>query len=125
VPAAFRDAVAAIMAFSDSGAVPWVPDSLQVSLWPYEYAPDNPPLAWPDDWPDLDSPGVQRHADRFVEEVWTMNLPFSSENDVIDLLDRRRERQAVLVNDRKWAIDYRWIFPDEDAWQHVLRIIWH
>jgi len=116
VPAPFKQLYARLMAFSPPSATGWVPDSLQVSIWPYEYAPDNPPLAWPQRWPGLDSPRWKRRSDDLVKEVRTIRLPFSDRPLLDSLLVARREKQAIGITGRKWAVGYRWLFPQETEW---------
>jgi hypothetical protein len=34
-------------------------------------------------------------------------------------LAKRRERQAVRISGKKWAVDVRLPFPDEQIWQDI------
>jgi len=106
-----------LRSFDTTFAGPWVPDSIQVSIWPYEYATDNPPGSWLADWPSLSSPRWARHEDALVKEVWTLNLPFVEHPRLDSLLSGLRQKQALGISGRKWAIDYRWILPHEREWR--------
>jgi hypothetical protein len=121
VPAPFREAYRRMVEFRDAGADPWEPETLEVAIWPYEYAPDNPPLQWPKDWPDLESPGTRHEADALVEEVNLIYLAGGQRQRLDELLSRRRERQAVAINGRKWAVGYRMQFPGEARWRPLIK----
>lgn len=120
IPEAWRTLLVHLGTFRASRSTPWVPDSVEVAIWPYDYAPDNPPLAWPREWPPLSSSRWTRRDDQFVREVRLLRLPFSAVPRLDSLLASRREKQAVGIGGRKWALRYRWIFPDEAAWRDLI-----
>jgi len=119
VPAAFARVYSKVLNFAAPGARPWAPDSIEVSIWPYEYAPDNPPVPWPPKWPELADPRWRRRSDEFVGEIRTIRLPFVEAASLDSLLHSRRERQAVGIGGKKWAVDYRWVFPHDSSWMFV------
>jgi hypothetical protein len=119
VPAPFRRFVTQLHSLDLSQAQPWTPDSVQFQIWPYEYAPDDPPLNWPNDLPDLGSPRWQRRADKLVDEIWTLRLPYHESSRLDSLGKARRSRQALRISDRKWAFGYRWLLPAQDEWWTV------
>jgi hypothetical protein len=121
VPAPFRRLYSGLMSFSPSGAVQWLPDSIRVSIWPYDYAPDNPPLSWPPGWPPLDDARWHRQPNSLVKEVRSIQLPFSFASTLDSLLDARRTKQAFGIDGMKWMLDYRWIFPSESAWLELIK----
>lgn len=121
VPAAFQRFYHLLQALFKRSAPPWTPDSVLFEIWPYEYAPDNPPLAWPRSWPGLESPRWRRRTDQFVSEIRALRLPFSSVPSLDSLANTRRTRQALALGGRKWAFGYRWIFPGEDIWWRLVR----
>jgi hypothetical protein len=121
VPQGLRDLFARIRSFRPPDGVKWLPDSIEVSAWPYEYAPDNPPLAWPDNWPLLSSPRWSRRKDDIVEEMWTLRLPYADADRLDRMLRARREKQAIGISGRKLAVGYRWVFPAEHTWRWLRR----
>jgi hypothetical protein len=121
VPASFARLYYGMRGFSPVGATLWSPDSIQVAIWPYEYAPDGPPLAWPANWPSLKDPRWERHDDQFVNEVWTIHLPFKDAGALDSIFALQKEKQAIGMGGRKWAMTYRWVFPDEEDWRWVSR----
>jgi len=121
VPAAFREAYRRMVEFEAPNSVPWEPDSLEVAVWPYEYAPDNPPLEWPGDWPDLRSKTTRHEKDRFVDEIHLLYLDGDQRERLERFLAQRRERQAIRMNGRKWAVGYRMLFPGESRWKPLIQ----
>ncbi len=119
VPAALRTLLQGIRQLASQDASLWAPDSIQVSIWPYEYAPDDPPLTWPAAFPSLDDRRWVREKNEFVEEVRTLTLPASAIPLMDSLARARRTRQALKIGPRRWAFDYRWVFPEERHWRHL------
>src|SRR5262245_12832824 len=89
---------------------PWVPQYVEVMLWPYEYAPEES-IHWPSDWPGLDSPRAVRRGD-----LYSIYLPGTSLDRLQDFLQTRRQKGAVAVGGKKWAASYRYVFPSEPVW---------
>jgi hypothetical protein len=123
VPAAFRHAFQRMTSYRAQSGRPWVPDTLDVSVWGYDYAPDDPPLPWPAGWPDLNSPGTLREPNEFVDTVYHIPLPATHEPELARLLRTLRERQAVGMNGRKWGVGYRLALPGEAAWRSEPRVL--
>jgi hypothetical protein len=117
VPVAFRAAFQRLNTFHSAHAEPWHPASVNVDVWAYEYAPDSPPLDWPAEWPDLKSPDSERRADPYVGEVRTIHVPYKYLTELQRLLENRREKQAIRINGRKWAVGYRVPFPGQQRWR--------
>jgi hypothetical protein len=98
----------------------WTAPELEVSAWPYEYAPDDPPVPWPNTWPDLSSPGSACRPDAVVREVCTLRLPADQREALKALLAKRRDRQAIGISGRKMAVGYRLVFPGDSVWHYAL-----
>jgi hypothetical protein len=121
VPAAFREAYRRMVEFQAPGAEAWEPDSLEVAIWPYEYAPDNPPLEWPSDWPDLQSRTTRHEKDELVEEIHFLYLEGDQRQRLDRFLAQLRDRQALGMNGRKWSVGYRMLFPGENRWKPLIQ----
>ena len=116
-PSAFRRVFDQIRGFHADSSSVWQPDTVEVAAWPYEYAPDNPPLQWRSDWPNLKTRGTRRIDDPYVKELYLMRFSYSLVPALDSLLGRRREKQAIAINGRKWAVGYRFLFPAEQRWR--------
>ena len=121
VPEAFKKAYAGMMAFQSSVARPWHPKQLEVAAWPYEYAPDNPPVPWPKWWPSFADPATVHQVDDIVGEVWRIRLPFDDFSQLRALLEQRRAKQAILISGHKVAATYRLPFPGEERWRPYIK----
>jgi hypothetical protein len=97
------------------GGVPWVPEHVEVMLWPYEYAPQKS-IHWPADWPGLDSPAARRRGDSY-----SIYLAGSKLSELRAFLKTRNEKGAVEVGRKKWAASYRYVFPSEPVWSKAFR----
>ena len=119
IPTTLRRLYALVSGFRLAGASPWTPDSIKVAIWPYEYAPDNPPVEWPSRLPPLSDPRWMRRPDPVVTEMGFLRLPFSDVPLLDSIITVRREKQAIGIGGHKWALSYRWVFPHEDEWAQI------
>ena len=94
-----------LVALKPTHEVPWLPRYVEVMIWPYEYSPDAP-LVWPERWPGLTSPMAFPRG-----ESWSLILPGSEFAALEAFVAGRGERQAILIDGKKWAIDYRPVMP--------------
>lgn len=89
----------------------WLPENVEVMIWPYEYAPD-PSIRWPQNWPGLNDPKTVRRG----EDSFSLYMPSAKLADLSALLSRRSEKGAVEIDGRKWAASIRFPFPQETLW---------
>lgn len=110
LPQRLLDTYGLLSAFERTDAVPWSPEAIEVLIWPYEYAPDES-IVWPSRWPGL------THAEtRPRGSSYSLFVPTSERAALREFLEGRRERGAVLIDGRKWAVSTRLPFPREDRW---------
>lgn len=95
--------------------VPWIPEHVEIMLWPYEYAPQKS-IQWPADWPGLDSPEATQRGDSY-----SIYLTGSKLDELRSFLKTRNEKGAVEVGGKKWAASYRYVFPSEPVWSKAFR----
>ncbi|WP_299396991.1 hypothetical protein [Pelagibius sp.] len=108
-PAAYLRAFDAIVSFAPE-ASPWLPERVEVMIWPFEYSREEP-LAWPADWPPFES------AERAIgSELHRLYLPASEFQRLQRLIKEMSPSQAVELGGRKWSIAYRFPFPNESTW---------
>ncbi len=94
----------------DRPGIDWLPDKVEVMVWPYEYAPEAS-IVWPEDLPDLTDASTVQRGDSF-----SIYVPSSKLRQVRDFLARRKEKGAIEIGGRKWAAAIRFPFPAEHLW---------
>lgn len=113
IPSEILDAYDRLTDFERGDAVPWLPEAIEVMIWPYEYAPEEP-IIWPADWPGIADADTRQRGDSY-----SLYVPASDYPRLRDFLRTRRERGAVLIDGRKWIAQVRLPFPMEDRWMGV------
>ena len=107
VPVKFRTAYDRLRSFSHPAARDWLPAKIEVMIWPYEYAPE-PSVIWPKDWPGIDDPATMKRG----EDSYSLFVSSSDYPKLVRFLKTQRERGAVEIGGKKWAVSYRFPFPD-------------
>jgi len=100
------------MDYSDSQK--WTPRYLEVMIWPYEYAPEAS-IVWPKDWPGLDSKRSFKRGDSYSIFFDGSVLP-----ELQKFLRTRKEKGAVEIGGKKWAVSIRSVFPNEPVLRKAL-----
>jgi hypothetical protein len=95
--------------YHHSGSKAWVPEYLEVMIWPYEYAPDAS-IQWPSVWPDINSEGTKKRGN-----AYSIYLPYKYLEEFKKFIETRNEKGAVEINGKKWAVSTRIPFPHEMA----------
>jgi len=113
VPTAFLEVVKTLSNFSAEESTNWLPEKIEVLIWPYEYAPDDPPAKWPSDWPDCSHPTSKQRGDSWSIFLDSVHLP-----ELRNVTKNIRQKQAISVSGKKWAISYRAPFPSEKFWMN-------
>lgn len=93
----------------------WSPKYVEVMIWPYEYAPDAS-IIWPKDWPALDSEHSLKRGDSYSIFLDGSVLPALQK-----FLQAGKERGAVEIGGKKWALSYRRVFPSEPIWRKAFQ----
>jgi hypothetical protein len=92
-------------------ATPWVPEYFEIIIWPYEYAPKQ--RVWPDTFPDLkDKRTIRRKRDGY-----SLFIEGSRKDELVDFFSRSKEKEAVVIDGKKWAVAVRPVFPSEPVWR--------
>ncbi len=111
-PPSLVAALDAISSFSVLAQRPWLPEHIEVLLWPYEYSPEVP-VAWPPEWPPI-SKAKARGTNGLVQLL----LPGTELQNLQKFIGNLRPKQAVSFGSSKWAISYRIPLPEEEKWSH-------
>jgi len=109
VPGQFLRAFDTLTKFSVRAA-PWVPDVIEVFIWPYEYSPEEP-LPWPKGWPPFEN--ARPKGSQGLHQIF---LPAEHFGSLLQVISSLKPKQAVQLAHRKWAISYRVPMPEENAW---------
>lgn len=113
-PAPIAAAYAILRGFSRPDARDWLPDKIEVMIWPYEYAPEAS-IDWPKDWPGLDDPTtVKRGKDSYSLYLRSADYPA-----LTAFLETRKEKGAVRIGGHKWTASIRFPFPQEASWMSL------
>lgn len=100
-----------LSAFRHPRSRSWLPEDVELMIWPYEYAPD-PSVLWPQEWPGLSDPKTLSRGD----DSFSIFMPSAKLPELGALLKRRSEKGAVEIDGRKWAASIRFPFPHERLW---------
>lgn len=111
-PKAIMDLFNKIIGYENKKAQKWLPPKIEVMIWPYEYAPDKS-IVWPAGWPDLNDKTTKKRGDSY-----SIFLDSSKFDSFIEFLKTRNEKGAVEINNKKWAVSYRFPFPSEEKWMN-------
>lgn len=111
IPAPIIAAYDRLSQFSHPGNQAWLPDFVEMMIWPYEYAPDTS-LNWPTKWPDLKDPATVARG----EDGFSLYIPSAKFAELQAFLNKRTERGAIKINRKKWAASLRFPFPKEELW---------
>lgn len=115
LPRAIRDLHAYLASLDFADAQPWEPPYVEVMIWGYDYAPDES-IHWPKEWPALQSPSTLKRG-----EAYSIFLPGKELRRLREFLRTRKERGAVEIDGRKWAVSIRYTFPSEPVWSEAFR----
>jgi hypothetical protein len=99
-----------LMAFDHPRARDWLPEKIEVMIWPYDYAPDTP-IVWPADWPGIDDPATVKRG-----YGYSLYVPSSRYSSLTAFLRSRKQKGAIVIGGRKWSASMRYPFPGEAAW---------
>lgn len=92
--------------FDDDKAITWIPNKIEVLLSDYSHSPDTP-IKWPSEWPDLNSVDT-RIQNGYATSIYLDKNYFSQ---LKKLLKKRREKQAIEINGKKYFVGYRFPIP--------------
>ena len=114
-PEDFMKTYKALCEYVAPDAKPWVPPFVEVMLWGYDYAPEES-IVWPNKWPKLDSPRTRKRGNSY-----SVFLDGTELQSLKDFVASRKEKGAVEVEGKKFAIAYRFTYPSEPVWMKALQ----
>jgi hypothetical protein len=90
----------------------WVPQYLEVMIWPYNNAPEAS-IIWPKDWPGLDSKRTIKRR----ENAYSIFLDGTELSKLQKFLGTRKEKGAVEIGGKKCTASFRYVFPGDPLWR--------
>ncbi|AHM62034.1 hypothetical protein D770_18915 [Flammeovirgaceae bacterium 311] len=93
--------------FTDSHEQEWLPEKIEVLVTDYLKTPEKS-LKWPADWPTLKSPDTIWRS----EKLYSLYLDSRHYPELLNLMNKLKEKHAVEINGKKFAISYRLPFPN-------------
>lgn len=117
IPASLRQLYRYLSLLDFPGSRPWRPTYVEAMLFPY-VLDDNPPgvtLNWPATWPDLNSNRVIKR-----NQGYSIFLDGSKQEDLKKFLAFEGDKGAVVINQQKWSVSWRPVFPSEPEWRKAL-----
>jgi hypothetical protein len=115
LPGVIKNLHAYLTSLDFADAKPWEPPYIEVMIWGYDYAPDES-IHWPKDWPGLESPNTLKRGDSY-----SIFLPGTELPKLRDFLKTRKEKGAVEIGGKKWAVSLRYTFPSESIWSKAFK----
>ncbi|MET1112304.1 MAG: hypothetical protein ABWX67_12325 [Allosphingosinicella sp.] len=100
-----------LRSFKDARSSQWLPESIEVMIWPYDYASE-PSIIWPKRWPGLDAPTTRERG----EGSFSLYVPSAEFGPLKAFLGRQSEKGAVEIGGKKWAASHRFPFAHEQLW---------
>lgn len=113
-PAAFIETYEKLKSFRSARAVKWMPEKVEMMIWPYETAGDA--MTWPKAWPDTNHPETKKRGDGQDRIAYSIYLTQPQYATLLKRIERDSE-SALLINGRKWAFSFRFPFPSEEDWR--------
>lgn len=113
MPDSLQKAFDGMSVFKNASAKPWLPDYLELIVYPFDYCKKKP-VPWPTNWPTTKDKRTKK-----VEDTYYMFLPKSEYGKLQEVLKQCSDDRAVTFGGKKWALGYRFPFPDEKAIQEA------
>lgn len=110
LPRSVHDAYETVRSFRHVKSEQWMPEEIEVLVWPYQNAPEAS-IKWNQDWPGLSDPNTVQRGDSY-----SLFLPSSELKNLRQFLATRNPKGAVEIDGHKWAASIRIPFPQEELW---------
>jgi hypothetical protein len=96
-----------ILKYDRTNSPVWMPEYIEVMIWPFEYAKGKA-ADWPTKWPGLaDQKTIKR------KNTYSIFIPESQYEELKKFIAQLKPTQAVRIDNKKWAVSTRFPFPHE------------
>ncbi len=106
-PTAFLTAYDNIINLNEASATEWLPENIEILAYTYANSKEEP-LSWKKEWNDIHSKTTIKRG----EGLYSLYLDRKYFKDFIKFLKSLRQKQAALINGKKYALSYRFPFPN-------------
>lgn len=106
-PPAFLKVYDRIIEFQDNHAKEWLPEKIEVLVSDYQHSTEQA-VKWPHSWPTLKSPDTVWRS----EKLYSLYLDKKHFKELLSLMKKLKDKQAVEINGKKFSISYRLPFPN-------------
>lgn len=117
LPKEFERVYKYLVSLRPANAKEYVPEYYEVMIWPYEYSPEKP-ISWPASWP-----GTKDKLSLARGESFSIFLPSKFLPELKKLVQNRGEKQAFLIDGKKWALAYVPVLPRGPAYHHIWKVL--
>ena len=107
LPDELTRALRLVLQYDNASSSAWMPEYLEVMIWPFEYAKGKP-AEWPTKWPGVSDPKTLKHKD-----MYSIFVPESQYQELEKFVSQLKPTQAVRIDNKKWAVSVRFPFPHE------------
>ena len=106
-PTELSAALRKILEYDNTHSSVWLPEYIEVFIWPFEYAKGEP-ADWPKQWPGTTDPKTVKRGD-----AYSLFIPGSQNKELQKFIASLKPTQAVRIDNKKWAVSARFLFPHE------------
>jgi hypothetical protein len=111
LPAELRKLYVFLSSLEFKDATEWTPKYIEAIAWNYDHAVDAS-VSWPKQWPGLNSPMTIKKSSSY-----SIFVPGAELKNVATFLGTRKEKGAVEIEGKKFAVSVRPVFPGEPVWR--------
>jgi hypothetical protein len=111
LPAELRKLYVFLSSLEFKDATEWTPKYIEAIAWNYDHAVDAS-VSWPKQWPGLNSPMTIKNS-----STYSIFIPAAELKNVSTFLRIRKEKGAVEIDGKKFAVSVRRVFPSEPVWR--------
>jgi hypothetical protein len=111
LPAELRKLYVFLSSLEFKDAREWTPKYIEAIAWNYDHAVDAS-VSWPKQWPGLNSPMTIKKSSTYSIFIQGAEL-----KSVSTFLGTRKEKGAIEIDGKKFAVSVRRVFPSEPVWR--------
>ncbi|TMP91087.1 MAG: hypothetical protein E6L07_13900 [Verrucomicrobia bacterium] len=107
LPDELSRALGQVLKYDNANSSAWMPDFIEVMIWPFEYAKGKV-ADWPTKWPGITDPKTVKH-----KSTYSIFIAESQYKELKKFIAQLKPTEAVRIDNKKWALSIRFPFPHE------------